>query len=98
DVRELPIDRGEPDKGHLVQRTQLLHHQVAYDAAGDLEGVTSPQIALDLIDYAGDGLRADRPLRAGLLQARAELLAVELLPPTVLLDQDQVRELRPLVG
>src|SRR5262249_30699466 len=74
-----------------------LHDPLADRARGDLPLRVVLHHLLDLVDDRREGLRRHRALLAGAVEPGHELLAVERLPPAVLLD-DEVRDLLdPLV-
>jgi len=96
DVAELPIDRGEPDVGDLIQGLQAFHDELA-----DLGGLhfffgALLEPAFDLLDDLLEPGNGDRPLFDGLEEPAEELLAVEELARAVLLN-DHVRDLFDLL-
>src|SRR5262249_37851627 len=86
DVAELPVDRREPDVGHLIDPPQLLH-----DARADLGGLHLAigavlQLRLDAIGDAFELLHADGPLLARADESADQLLPLKRLRTPVLLD------------
>src|SRR6188472_1974588 len=97
DVTEMPVDRGKPHVGHLVEPLQFVHDEGADFFGGHLFLRTLLQRGLDLVGHRFDGGDADRALLARLEQASNELLPLEALTRAVFLDH-HVRDLvDPLV-
>src|SRR5439155_23356212 len=85
DIGKVAVHRSEADVSHLIQRAQLLHHQLADGLGRHFQPLTAPQLGLDLLEQALDSLRAHWPLRARLGDAVAELGTIELLAAPILL-------------
>src|SRR5205814_10650577 len=66
--------------------------------AGNLDPSRSPQLRLDVVDDGAQPLRRDVPLLGRLLQARKQLLGVEVLASAVLFDDEERDGLNPFVS
>src|SRR6266511_3559030 len=90
-VLEFPIHRSEPDVGDLVELPEVINDVCADVVRRHFSFLGVVEKGLDFIDDRVELRRSDGPLFAGLHEASAELLPIEILPPTVLLD-DHVRD------
>src|SRR3546814_6868110 len=59
---EIAVDRGETHVGHLVERRQGVHHQLADQLGGNLRLARRFQTADDAVHHPRDALRVDLTL------------------------------------
>src|SRR5262245_22100392 len=98
DVAEMPVDGRKPDVGDFVQPFELLHYKGTDVGGGDLFLGPLLQRGFNAVRDAFEGGHADRTLLARLEQPRDQLLPLEPLARSVLLDH-HVRDLvDPLVA
>src|SRR5262245_23544685 len=98
DVAEVTIHGSKTHVSDLVETLELVHHQLADFVRPHLFLGTFLQRRFDLVGHALDGGNADGPLLTRLQQAGDQLLSLESLAGTVLLDH-HVRDLvDPLVA
>src|SRR3954447_16249091 len=98
EVVEALVDAREPDVCDVVELAQLLHREGADQRRRDLGRALRPKLRLDLVGRPLGGIVGDRSAGQRLAQARGELLAVELLPSAIALDDDEPGGLDPFVG
>ncbi len=98
DVLERAIDRGEPDEGDLIDSLEGLHDLLADVAGGDFAIKLGVDLALDVTHDPLDLIRADRALVTGLLDPRADLLAIKRNANSILFDDFKRRLLKLFVG
>ena len=98
EVGERPVDGGKADVSNLVQRPELVHHQLADDAAGYLQAVTRAASCLYLLDDGLNALGANRAFLAGLQAACPQLPAIERLSAPVFLEHYEAGNLGLLIG
>ena len=97
DVFEFAVDAGEADEGHLIERPQFLHEQVAEIFAVDFRIEVGVGVVFDGGDDGFQLLVADRTLPAGFAQADFDFFALERLAHAVFLDDVQHRFFDPFV-
>ena len=88
-ILELAVNGGEPHVGDLVEPLQLIHHHPSYLRARDLFLSPLRQAVLDPRHRFLEIGNPDRPLFAGLSQARQDFPPVEGLSPAVFLDDER---------
>src|ERR1700722_12259563 len=76
---ETPVDRGEPQVGHLVQFPQRAEDGQAHFVRGDFGQAAGPDRFLHLLSQDGQLVLADRPALAGTLHAADDLVPGERL-------------------
>src|SRR5450759_4034590 len=89
EVHELPVDRGEPDVGDLVEVAQPVHHHLADLAARNLDATGAPELGLDVVHDRAQPLWRDVALLGRFLQACEKLLRIEILSPPILLRDEE---------
>jgi hypothetical protein len=97
-ILEFAIDAGKSHEGDLIQLAEVLHHQVAEDAAFDLAVVVRENLVLDGGNDRFDLVVAYWAFPAGPFEAAANLLAVERHPRAVFLDDFDRQVFDILVG
>src|SRR5689334_2683208 len=95
---EIPVHRGEANVGDLIEACQGLHHEAADHVAGDLGLARALELSDDGVDHALDAVGLDRPLAQGNVDRARELVAVEGLALTVLLEHRELAQLHALEG
>src|SRR6185437_11626574 len=95
-LAEIAVDRGEADIGDLVEAGERLHDEAADDLGRDLALARAFELADQRIDDPLDALGLDRPLAQRDIDRARELVAVEGLALTVLLDRRQLAQLDAL--
>src|SRR5712692_5247433 len=98
DILELPVDGGEADVGNLVQLPEPVHDEGADLRRRDLPLFAVVQAAFDLVHDGVETGGRHRTLLAGLHQPGVQLLAIEALPPPILLHDHVGDLLDRLVG
>ena len=89
DILELAVDRCKAHIGHLVDRAQLLHDQLADGLARDLALERTEYALLDIIHDLLELHERNRTLLARLDQTAEQLLPVIGLPRAVALDEHE---------
>ena len=95
-LAKIAVDRGEADVGHVIQRLQPLHDELADALGGNLRVAGAFELTHDAVDHALDALGLDRALAQRNLQRTHDLFAVERHPPPRALHNHQVAQLHPL--
>src|SRR5215471_15046834 len=98
DVAKGAVYAGKTHISHLVQKTQLGHHLFPDHGRAYLLVAPLGELALDGVGDRFDLIDANGPLVARCAQPTDELLAVELLAPSVLLDDARLDLVHPFVG
>src|SRR5262249_8750033 len=91
DVLELAVHRSEPDERHLIDVAEHAEDPLADAPRRDFALEVLVDVGFDFADDSLDLLFTHRALVARLLEPRADLLAVEGHPRSVLLDDLQGR-------
>src|SRR4029077_18277260 len=97
-VHEGAVDGGKANISHLVEATELIHHQLAHFTRWNVNLAPGSQLRLDLVHDPFDGAVRDLALGGGLHQAAEELLAIEVLPAAIRLPHVERPRLDALVG
>src|SRR5262249_26440988 len=85
-LAKIAVDRGKAHIGDLIERRQRLHHQFTDHIARDLGLARAFELAYQRIDDALDPVGLVRSLAQRDIDRAGELVAVERLALTVLLD------------
>src|SRR5438270_10209962 len=97
-LAEIAVDRRETDVSDLVEARQRLHDKAADHIAGNVGLARTLQLPHQRVDDALDPIRLDRPLAQGDVDRAGELVAVERLALSVLLDDRQFAQLHAFEG
>src|SRR5258707_4602125 len=97
-LAEVAVDGGEAHVGDLVEAGEGFHHQLADHVAGTLGLAGALELAHDRVDDALDALGLHRPLADRDVDRARELVAVEGLALSVLLDHGELAQLHALEG
>src|SRR6266513_347957 len=95
---EIAVDRGEADIGNLIKCRQRFHDQFADVLARNLGVARTFELAHQGVDDSFHPLGFDRPLAQRDIDRARQLVALERLPLSVLLDDRQLAQLHPLKG
>src|SRR4029077_21201785 len=95
-LAEIAIDRGETHISDLVEAGERLHDEAADDVTRDLALAGALELTHHRVDDALDLLGLDRALAQGDVDGAGELVALERLALTVLLDHRQLAQLDAL--
>src|SRR2546421_153349 len=95
---EIAVDRGEADIGNLIKCRQRFHDQFADVLARNLGVARTFELAHQGVDDAFHPLGFDWPLAQRDIDRARQLVALERLPLSVLLDDRQLAQLHPLKG
>src|SRR3989338_3770974 len=85
-------------RSHRVQRVEPAHHPLPDLPRGDLAVEVLRQLSFQLIHQVLKLVHADRTLLAGFQEPGEQLMAVERLPPPVLLDDHERLFFDVLIG
>src|SRR6185295_183753 len=92
------VDRGEAYIGHLVQRRERLHHELADHGGRNLVFAHAFEPAHDAGDHPLDAFGFDGSLAERVLNGALQFLAVEGFAAAGLLDHCQLAQLHALEG
>ena len=95
---EISVDRGKTDVGDLIEAGERLHDQFADHVAGDFGLARAFELPNYRVDDAFDPVGLMRPLAQSGVGRAGELVTVERLALSILLDHRQLAELDALEG